>query len=139
MNKQIRSYHELTSERRRLEILLQVQKQAIYNDIEEIKERLEPVRSTFEFVKKMISRDKTSLLLNIGSDLAINSIVQKFILSKAGWVTKLVVPFFLKNYSSHVIAEQKDKWIEKLKSWITHRNGKEQHKEDDSYANEQGK
>jgi len=43
--------------------------------------------------------------------------------------------FFLKNYSSHFLAEQKDKWIEKLRKWMGHTNG-ETHKEDKSHARE---
>jgi hypothetical protein len=57
-------------------------------------------------------------------------LVKNFILSRAGWLTRLVVPFFLKNYSSHFLAEQKDKWIEKLKNWLGHKNGKEHHNEE---------
>ena len=77
--------------------------------------------------------DKTSLLLNLGSEIAINTVVRRFILSKAGWIAKAVVPFFLKNYSSHFLADQKDKWIEKLKDWISSRNG-HAHKTDESYS-----
>jgi hypothetical protein len=80
-----------------------------------------------------MTQDKTSLLLNLGSEIAIDSLITKFILSRAGWITKIVVPFFLKNFSSHYLAEQKDKWIEKLRMWIGHKNGKEP-KEDSSYA-----
>jgi len=35
------------------------------------------------------------------------------------------VPFFMKNYSSHFLAEQKEKWIEKLRDWLNHANGKQ--------------
>jgi hypothetical protein len=45
-----------------------------------------------------------------------------------------VVPFFLRNYSSHFIAEQKDKWIEKLKSWLGYKNGKEDRDEEEESA-----
>ncbi|MFI5187440.1 MAG: hypothetical protein ACHQF0_11980 [Chitinophagales bacterium] len=136
MSKQIRSYSELLNEKQRLELLLQTQKQIIYYDIQQIKEELQPVRNTFEFIKKITTRDRTSLLLGLGSDIFISSFVKKFILSKAGWVIKTVIPFFLKNYSSHFIAEQKDKWLEKLTNWISgHKNGKELKKEN-SHADE---
>jgi len=133
MTKPIRSYDELLRERKRLELLLLEQKLIIYDDIHLIKEELRPVRNTFQFIKKLMTQDKTSLLLNLGSEIAIDSLITKFILSRAGWLTKIVIPFFLKNFSSHFLAEQKEKWLEKLKTWISHRNGKE-HKEDSSYA-----
>jgi hypothetical protein len=129
MNKQIRTYEDLLNEKQRLEVLVQAQKQLIYYDIQEIKEKLAPFTNTLEVIKKFVTKDKTNLLLTIGSDLAINAVVKNFILSRAGWLTKTIIPFFLKNYSSHFVAEQKDKWFDKLKSWLGQKNGKE-HKED---------
>ena len=132
MTKGIKSYNDLLQEKQRLESLLHAQKQVIYYDIEQIKEELKPVRKTFEFIRKITTKDKTSLLLTFGSDILINGVVKKFILSKANWITRAVVPIFLKNYSSYFLSEQKDKWIEKLKTWLSSlRNGKE-HVEDDS-------
>jgi hypothetical protein len=129
MNKQFTSYDDLLKEKQQLEILLQAQKQVIHYDIQEIKAQLQPVKDTVEFIKKLMTKDKTSLLLNFGSDILINSVVKQFILSRAGWFTRAVVPFFLKNYSSHFLAEQKEKWFDKLTSWLSHRNGKEKKKE----------
>jgi hypothetical protein len=124
MSNQIRSYDDLLKERQRLENLLQAQKEVIFYDVGEIKERLQPVKSIVEFIGKITTKDRSNLLLNLGSDIAINAIVKKFILSKAGWVVRTVVPFFLKNYSSHFIAEQKEKWLEKLTEWLGYKNGK---------------
>jgi hypothetical protein len=129
MNKRFNSYEDLVKEKQQLEILLQAQKQVIHYDIQEIKAQLQPVKDTIEFIKKITTKDKTSLLLNIGSDIAINTVVKNFILSRAGWFTKIIVPFFLKNYSSHFLAEQKEKWLDKLAAWINHRNGKDKTKE----------
>ena len=129
MNKQIRTYEDLLNEKQRLEVLVQAQKQLIYYDIQEIKEKFAPFINTLEVIKKFVTKDKTNLLLTIGSDLAINTVVKNFILSRAGWLTKTIIPFFLKNYSSHFVAEQKDKWFDKLKNWLGHKNGNE-HKED---------
>ena len=132
MSKRFTSYKQLLEEKQQLEVLLQAQKQLIRYDVEEIKLKLQPVKEALEFVKKVTTRDRTNLLLDLGSDIAINSLIKNFILSRAGWLIKAVVPFFLKNYSSHFIAEQKDKWIEKLKSWLGHKNGKDEHSEEES-------
>ena len=131
MSKRFTSYDELLKEKQQLEVLLQAQKQVIRYDVEEIKLKLQPVKETFEFVKKITTKDRTNLLLDLGSDIAINTFIRNFILSKAGWLTRLVIPFFLKNFSSHFIAEQKDKWLEKLKSWLGHKNGKEHHDQEE--------
>ena len=136
MSKRFTSYKELLEEKQQLEVLLQAQKQLIRYDVEEIKLKLQPVRNVLEFVKKITTRDRSNLLLDLGSDIAINSLVKNFILSRAGWLTKLIVPFFVKNYSSHFIAEQKDKWLEKLKDWLGHKNGKEHHSEEEKNREE---
>ena len=133
MNKQIKTYEDLLNEKQRLKVLVRVQKQVIQYDIQEIKEKLIPVTNTLEVIKKFVTKDTTNLLLTIGSDLAINTIVKQFILSRAGWLTRTIIPYFLKNYSSHFVAEQKDKWLDKLKNWLGHKNGKE-HKEDSYVA-----
>jgi len=138
MSKRFTSYDDLLKEKQQLEVLLQAQKQVIRYDVEEIKLKLQPVKETLEFVKKITTRDRSNLFLDLGSDIAINTFIKNFILSKAGWLTKLVIPFFLKNYSSHFIAEQKDKWFEKLKSWLGHKNGKDHH-DNEEENKEEGK
>jgi len=129
MNKNFNSYEDILKEKQRLEVLLQAQRKVIYYDIQEIKVQLQPVKDAVEFIKKITTKDKTSLLLTLGSDIAINTVVKNFILSRAGWFTRIVVPYFLKNYSSHFLAEQKDKWLDKLKTWLSHKNGDEEKKE----------
>jgi len=133
MNKRFRSYEELLKEKQQLEILLQAQKEVIRYDIQELKAKVQPIKDAFEFVKKITTKDKTSILLNIGSDIAINTVVKNFILSRAGWFTKLIIPYFLKNYSSHFLAEQRDKWLAKLKNWLGHKNGEEHGKEEEKW------
>ena len=136
MSKRFTSYKDLLTEKQQLEVLLQAQKQLIHYDVEEIKLKLQPVKETLEFLRKITSKDRTNLLLDLGSDIAINGLIRNFVLSRAGWVIKAIVPFFLKNYSSHFIAEQKDKWFEKLKSWLGHKNGKEHHDQEEENREE---
>jgi|SRR5689334_23267812 hypothetical protein len=132
MSKRFTSYEDLLKEKQQLEILLQAQKEVIRYDVEEIKLKLQPVREALEFIKKITTKDRSNLLLDLGSDIAINTLVKNFILSRAGWLTRIVIPFFLKNYSSHFLAEQKDKWLEKLKSWLGYKNGKEHHEKEEN-------
>ena len=134
MSKHFKSYEELLQEKQRLEVLLQVQKEVIRQDIQDIKVQLQPARDALNFVKKFATKDKTSIALNIGSDLLITTVLKKFILARAGWFTRLVVPFLIKNYSSHFLAEKKDKWFHKLSNWLGGKNGKE-HKKAESPEN----
>jgi hypothetical protein len=125
MSRPIRSYKDLLEEKQRLEILLVERRQVLQNDVQELKTQLEPIKRVVEFIRKITTKDKTALLLTIGSDIVINSVVKRFILSKAGWFVRNIIPFFLRNYSSHFLSEQKDKWIEKLRAWLGHKNGRE--------------
>lgn len=130
MNKRFHSYNDLLEEKQHLEVLLQAQKQIIRSDIQELKHQLEPIKDAIATLKKFTTKDKTNLLLTFGSDIAINALLKNFILSRAGWFARTVVPYFLKNYSSHFLADQKEKWFDKLVSWIRrHKNGKEHQKE----------
>jgi hypothetical protein len=139
MNRPIHSYQDLLKEKERLELLVQTQKVIIHQDVQELKAQLQPIRDVLHFIKKITTRDKSSLLLNIGSDIVINGVVQRFILSRAGWFMRTIIPYFLKNYSSHVLADQTEKWVDKLRSWLGHENGKEHRKQEESTKNDTGK
>jgi hypothetical protein len=130
MTKQIRSYSDLQEEKLRLRALLKEQKQLVHHDIQEIKAELAPVRNAISFAGKMVTRDTGgNLALNVGANALIDLVVKKFILGKAGWLAKTLVPFLLKNYSSHVISDNKDSIFKKLFSWIGKKraNGKVGH------------
>jgi hypothetical protein len=116
MTKRIQNYRQLLDEKERLESLLKLQKAAVNHDIQDIKEQLEPVRSALSLAGKLVTRDSSNLLLNAGANTLIDLVVKKLILSKAGWITRLAVPFLVKNYSSHFISESKDAIINKLLS-----------------------
>jgi len=65
----------------------------------------------------MATRDHTGPLATFGIDFSIDLLIRKLLLAKAGWFTKLVIPFVVKNYSSHIISEeQRLKLSKKLQS-----------------------
>jgi hypothetical protein len=69
-----------------------------------------------------VTRDTSSLVLNTTVNSLIDAVVKKGLLSKTGWIPKLLIPLFLKNYTSHYIADHKDKWSQKLFAWIGPKN-----------------
>lgn len=128
MTKSIRTYEDLLEEKARLKLLLSAQKELVRQDINELKLELAPVKSAISMVGKFATKDNRSWLLTTAADTIIDLVVKRMVLSKAGFITKLAVPFFMKNFSSHVIADNKDKIISKLASWFGKKNanGKEQ-------------
>ena len=143
MTKTINSYNDLLQEKGRLKLLLAAQKELVRCDINEIREELAPVKSAISWVGKIAAKDKGNRLLTTAADIAIDIILKKIVLSKAGWISKLVLPFFMKNFSSHIISDNKDKIVSKLFSWVGKKNAngkmykmKKQQKEDLTADNE---
>ena len=122
MTKPIRTYEELLEEKARLKLLLTAQKELVRQDINQIKMELAPVRSAISMVGKFTTKENRYDILTIAADTIIDLVVRKMVLSKAGFITRLAVPFFMKNFSSHVIADNKDKIISKLSSWFGKKN-----------------
>ncbi|WP_276500105.1 hypothetical protein [Terrimonas pollutisoli] len=122
MTKPIRTYEDLMEEKERLNQLLAAQKELVRQDFIEIKEELAPVRSAISMVGKFATKDNRNFLLTTAADTVIELVVRRMVLAKAGWFTKLVVPFFMKNFSSHVIADNKDKILDKLSKWFGKKN-----------------
>jgi len=123
MNKAIRSYDDLLRQEKQMEELLQAQKELLMYDLDQLKEEFKPAATALTFFSRIITRDKNNLLVNGGVNKIIDLVFSKLLLARAGWLTKLTVPFFIKNYSSHFIAGHKDQFVERLFSWISHKNG----------------
>jgi hypothetical protein len=135
MTKSINTYEELLNEEQLLLLKLQTEREIIKEDIRDIKEKFEPLSSVLSLVQKAVSRDTGNWLMNTTVNKAIDVVVKKLILGRAGWLTKLVVPFFLKNYSSHFIASHKDEIMDKLGGWVKNifsSNGKMKEEKEDA-------
>ena len=122
MTKQIKTYKDLLEEKERLENLLKSQKQIVRDDMKHLGEHLEPVKSAFTTASKFFTRDNHNLLLNASANTLIDIFIKRILLSKTGWITRLVVPFLVKNYSSHIISEKKGTLLKKLFAWVGKKN-----------------
>jgi hypothetical protein len=103
----IKTYEDLLQEEQRLFLQLKTQEELIKQDFAGIKEGMKPVNNVLTVIKNISTRDRTGPLINFGLDFGIDLVVRKFLLAKAGWFTKIVIPFLIKNYSSHLITEDK--------------------------------
>ena len=124
MKRKIRSYEDLEREEQLLEELLRTQKQLIQLDIQVLRNQLKPATMALKFLNNITTVDKSNLLLNEGANKAIDFVLNKFILARSGWITKFIVPYFLKNYSSHLIGDNKANIVGKLFSLFGRKNGK---------------
>ena len=107
MNSTIRTYEDLLKEQQRLLDVIKTQEDLIRKDIAGVKEGLKPFNKVAQQLNKMATRDNSAPLMNFGLEFGVDLLLRKFILAKAGWFTKIVIPFLVKNYSSHIIGEEK--------------------------------
>jgi hypothetical protein len=114
MTSTIRTYEDLLAERQRLESLLHTQKQIIREDIDDIKQALVPVKTAINFVGKLTTQDHSNPILNGTINTVIDLVMNKLVLAKSGWLTRFIVPFIMKNFSSHVVDEKKDDILRKV-------------------------
>ena len=119
MNNPIQSYDDLLKRKKQLETLLDAQKELIKADIHDLKESLAPVRLAATRIANLFTKDHSAGLLGFGANRVLDLLVKKVILARSSWLTKLIIPFFVKNFSSHFIAENKDKWMNKIKHWFS--------------------
>ena len=124
MSKPIRSYNELLAEKQRMELLLAAQKELLRYDLQELKAELKPAINAVTLLGKLTTADGSNPLINGFSNAAIDLLVKKGLLARAGWMTRLLVPILLKNYSSHFISRHKEELTQQFSSLFS-TNGKE--------------
>jgi hypothetical protein len=126
MTKKINTYEELLEEKERLQELLKAQRELVRHDIAELKLQLKPAADAASFIGKIFTRDNSNPILNLGINSVIDLLVKNVLLSKAGWVGRRIIPFLLKNYSSHIIDDNIEGIKTKVSSFLKKfsRNGK---------------
>jgi hypothetical protein len=107
----IKTYKDLLQEEQRLQAVLKGQENLIRQDLVSLKENLEPIKKVYDQVHKVFTRDNRVPVFNVGLELGIDMLLRRFILARAGWFAKTFVPYFVKNYASHIIGEEKRKAI----------------------------
>lgn len=125
MPKSLKTYKELLEEKQKLHDLLQARRQLIHADIEELKVQLKPLSEIREHITKFTTLDKTTLVAALSSDIIVKNIFKKILLARSGWLAKIVVPYFFKNYTSSFLGEEKDKVVKRLRSFFKRKTKKE--------------
>ena len=112
--KKIKNYEDLVAHRRYLESNLRSQKSYFNDRIAQVKEKFEPIGRVVSFFKSDKKTKMNTLinngssLLKIGSSAGIDLLFQKR-LSKAGWLTRLVLPFVLRFAAARTVEKVEHK------------------------------
>jgi hypothetical protein len=118
--KKIKTYEDLLQEEQRLLSELKASELLIRDDIAGVKEGFKPIGRVMKTISKFTTRDKTGAFANFGLDFSVDLLVRRILLARAGWFTKIVIPYVIKNYSSHFITEQqKAKLMQKISSILS--------------------
>jgi hypothetical protein len=107
----IKNYADLEAEKLRLMALLRNHEEAIKADVVNVREGLRPVSNALNVMNKMATRDNRVPVMNFGVEMGIDILVRRFLLARAGWLPKVVLPYLIKNYTSHFIGDEKKKLL----------------------------
>ena len=99
----INNLEELVLERKRLESDLLIYRSIISSEVQEIKQKVEPISNVVSFFSAAKTTSPNNKLLQVGTNIGIDILLGQKLLSKAGWFTRLVLPYILKKVSSKAI------------------------------------
>lgn len=113
MNKRIKTYDDLLQEEQRLATELASYKGVIKDDITGLKASLNPLKRVAYTVRNLFTFDDNGPLLNFGLKFGTDVFLRRLLLGRANWIAKVVVPYLIKNYASHLITEGQRKAVAK--------------------------
>lgn len=113
MTRKIKTYDDLIQEEQRLTVELRSYKDLITEDIAGVKASLNPIKRGVAVARNLFTRGDNGPLVNFGLNFGMDVFLRRFLLGRASWITKVVVPYVVKNYASHLITEDQRKSVTK--------------------------
>jgi hypothetical protein len=99
------TYDDLMQEKYELEAQLVVLRATVEKDLEKLKTDFQPVTDLVSFMGKITTKDNSNSLLTAGIDIVGDVLIKRVLLARSGWMVKLIVPYFIKNYSTHLLSK----------------------------------
>lgn len=117
MKNNIETIDDLRAERARLHNQMQLSKIGMRNEISAIKEELNPARQAVGVLNDVLTSPKKGLL-SLGIGLGVDVVLRRTVLARAGWITKLVVPFLVRNVATNIVQKNGKTIVEKSLVWL---------------------
>jgi hypothetical protein len=114
--KKIKNRQDLLLEKQRLQAELSKAEDVLKDDLNWLNEEIKPLRAAGKFVKNIFYTKGG--VVNEGMNLAISALLNKVVLSKAGWLSKLLVPFLVKGVTGTIVQENKIDFFNILRNII---------------------
>lgn len=114
--KKIKNRKDLLLEKQRLQIELSKAEDVLKEDLNWLNEEVKPLRAAGKFLKNIFYTKGGAV--NEGLNFAISTLLNKVVLSKAGWLSKLIVPFLVKGVTGTIVEENKIDFFSLLRNLI---------------------
>ncbi|MFT4023041.1 MAG: hypothetical protein QM664_04555 [Flavihumibacter sp.] len=116
MTTTINNMEALRQEQRRLEALIDTQKQVVRADMQRLRTALEPATKMLNVVGRFTGDGKGKTLLQTGLGLGLDVLMGRTFFRKAGPVARLAMPFLIRNVSSGVVVGAAGKLVKAVGS-----------------------
>lgn len=127
MKTKIETVDDLRAERARLKNKLELSRIHMRKEINAIKTELSPARQAVGVVSDLLTTPRKGLL-PIGVGIGVDLILRRTLLSKAGWLPRLIVPLIVRNVTTNLIKKNKTSIVEKALIWLKKATDKPQPK-----------
>lgn len=120
--RRISTLSELKMEQRRLNSRRAFLEKEIKREFRELKEDLEPMALLGKSARKTLRTDSNHMISNSVGELA--NFIAKTTLKRSGLLSRLVIPYLLKNVTSNLVEKNKSKilnWIGGIASRVSQR------------------
>lgn len=131
--KKINSLAEFHAEKQRLEREIKIAEAILKEDLNWAKEELKPEKVASTIFNSYFKKNIGGIFKN-GTGNVLDFLLRNVVLAKAGWISRLIIPFIAKNVSSGLISDNKEGIFGILKNLVHKARQYTQHNQSpDSY------
>lgn len=106
MKTRITNYDDLLKERRRIKQEIKLDRLVITDSVTALKAKFDPLLYIMPYLSIFKKHHSSNSLAKTAASVGIDLLVGQKLLSKAGWLTKLIVPMILKTVSTVAIGRK---------------------------------
>ena len=117
MKTKIQNIEDVRAERSRLKNQIETSRTNLRYELGLIKKELNPVNQALGVVTDIFTTPRKGLL-SLGIGFGVDMVLKRFILARAGWLPRLVVPFLVKNATTNYISKNRTSVVENMLSWV---------------------
>ena len=117
MKTKIQNVEDVRAERSRLKNQIETSRSNLRHELGLIKKELNPVNQALGVVTDIFTTPRKGLL-SLGVGFGVDMVLKRFILARAGWLPRLVVPFLVRNATTNYISKNRTSVVENMLSWV---------------------